>query len=108
MSAMKACFQIAECSLSYAKVQNNPCYMIGYDEILGIIISVLAKRKVTTPSSPAPLTRTWRARFSMSISASSKYHIMKKWAGSLIDGWALTAFLYIYSSNPNQLSNSLF
>ena len=41
MSAMKACFQIAECSLSYAKVQNNPYYMIGYDEILGIIISVL-------------------------------------------------------------------
>jgi len=91
MSAMKACFQIAECSLSYAKIQNNPYYMIGYDEILGIIISVLAKRKGITLSSPVPPTRMWRARFSMSISASSKYHIMKKWAGSLIDGWALTA-----------------
>ena len=42
MSAMKACFQIAECSLSYAKIQNNPYYMIGYDEILGIIISALS------------------------------------------------------------------
>ena len=39
---MKACFQIAECSLSYAKIQNNPYYMIGYDEILGIIISALS------------------------------------------------------------------
>ena len=38
---MKACFQIAECSLSYAKIQNNPYYMIGYGKILGIIISVL-------------------------------------------------------------------
>ena len=91
MSAMKACFQIAECSLSYAKIQNNPYYMTGYDEILGIIISVLAKRKGITLSSPVPPTRMWRARFSTSISVSSKCHIMKKWAGSLIDGWALTA-----------------